>query len=246
MPSIVLQLLVEKMTHHQLVLEIPSCLAHPLAYSIATMPMSGSFQDTSYYPTWKLASTDLHAVLDSLWESLEPETKKKIGNVELLPIINNPDSLPYHDYSNNDTLFVENLPECLIPRQKLTSKDKISCLFCGEGMTLNKMRNHVGSHILCALRNTKDPKVCHLGSIGENPCGFCGQDSCFTQLKLKNMVAFQLHLIAHFTILRCSTKKQQSSPRFYHAQMYQFIVLYAPLLSLVILLLYGNIMPCII
>src|ERR1700691_1968563 len=56
------------------------------------------------------------------------------------------------------------------------------------------------------------------------------------------MVAFQLHPIAHFTILGCSIKKQWSSPRFYHAQMYQFIVLYAPLLSLVILLLYGNIM----
>ena len=77
--------------------------------------------------------------INSLWESLEPETEKIIGNVELLPIINDPDSLPYHDHSNNDTLFVENLPECLIPRQKLTSKDKISCLFCGEGMTLNKM-----------------------------------------------------------------------------------------------------------
>src|ERR1700676_297026 len=47
-------------------------------------------------------------------------------------------------------------------------------------------------------------------------------------------------------LLGCSTKKQQSYQRFNHAQMYQFIVLYAPLLSLVILLLYGNIMPCII
>ena len=86
-------------------------------------------QDTSYYPTWKLTSTDLHAVLNSLWESPEPETEKIVGNVELLPIINNPDSFPYHDHSNNDTLFVENLPECLILWQKLTSKDKISCLF---------------------------------------------------------------------------------------------------------------------
>jgi len=77
--------------------------------------MSGSFQDTSYYPTWKLASTDLYAVLDSLWESLEPETEKIIGNVELLQTINNSDSLPYHDHNNDDTLFVENLPECLIP-----------------------------------------------------------------------------------------------------------------------------------
>jgi hypothetical protein len=174
-----------KLTRRQFVLEIPSCLVHPLAYSVAAKPMSGSSQNTSYYPTWKLASTDLHAVLDSLWESLEPETEKIIGNVELLPTINNSASLPYHDHSNNDTLFVENLPECLIPQQKLSSKDKISCFLCGEGMAVNKMRNHVGSHILHALCNSVDPKVCHMGSVWENPCGFCGQDSCFTQLKLK-------------------------------------------------------------
>jgi hypothetical protein len=59
--------------------------------------------------------------------------------MELLPTINNPDSLPYHDYSNNDALFVENLPECLIPQKKLASKDKIFCFLCGEKMTLNKM-----------------------------------------------------------------------------------------------------------
>jgi len=127
------------LTCHQFVLEILSCLAHPLAASIAAKPMSHGSQDTSYYPTWKLASTDLHAVLNSLWESLEPETEKIIGNVELLPTINNPDSLPYHDHSSNDIFFVENLPECLIPRQKLTGKDKISCFFCGEEMTLSKM-----------------------------------------------------------------------------------------------------------
>jgi hypothetical protein len=54
-------------------------------------------------------------------------------------MINNPDSLPYCDNSNNNTLFVENLPECLNPQQKLASKDKISCFLCGEEMTLNKM-----------------------------------------------------------------------------------------------------------
>ena len=101
--------------------------------------MSGSSQGTSHYPTWKLASTDLHAVLDSLLESLEPETEKIIGNVELLFTVNNSDSLPYHDHRNNDTLFVENFPECLIPQQKLASKDRISCFLCNEEMTLNKM-----------------------------------------------------------------------------------------------------------
>src|SRR5882762_7799377 len=97
----------KKLTCHQFVLEILSCLAHPLAASIAANPMSHGSQDTSYYPTWKLASTDLHAVLNSLWESLEPETEKIIGNVEPLPTINNSSSLPYHDHTDDETLFVE-------------------------------------------------------------------------------------------------------------------------------------------
>ena len=50
---------------------------------------------------------------------------------------------------------------------------------------LNKMRNHVGSHILHSLCEIEDPKECRLQPVGENPCGFCGQGSCFTQLKAK-------------------------------------------------------------
>ena len=117
------------------------------------------------------------------------------GEVQLIFVIdaetttiNNSDSLPYHDHNNNDTLFVENLPECLIPQQKLTSKDKISCFLCGEEMKCGIM----WEVILHALHNTEDPKTCCLRSVGENPCGFCGQDGCFTQLKLKKPAGFSI------------------------------------------------------
>ena len=73
--------------NYQFVLEIPSFLALPLAASIVAKLTFGSSQDTLYYPTWKLTSTNLHAVFNSLWESLEPETENIIGNVELLPMI---------------------------------------------------------------------------------------------------------------------------------------------------------------
>ena len=102
----------------------------------------------------------------------------------------NSNSLPYHDHSNNATFCVENIPECLIPWQKLVSKEKILCFLCGKVMKLPSMRNHVGSHILHALHNHVDPIGCHLRSVGENTCGFCGQDNCFTQLKLKKYGGF--------------------------------------------------------
>src|SRR5882762_1287361 len=44
------------------------------------------------------------------------------------------------------------------------------------------------------LVSDADPKV--LGSVGENPCGFCGQGSCFAQLKVKKSGGFS---IVHIT-----------------------------------------------
>jgi len=50
------------LTHHQFVLEIPSVLAHPLAPIILIKSVSLDATDT----TWKLASDDLWAVIDSM------------------------------------------------------------------------------------------------------------------------------------------------------------------------------------
>ena len=101
------------------------------------------------------------------------------------------------------------------------------------------MQNHVRSCILHALHNTEGPKVCHQGSVRENPCGFCDQDSCFTHLKFKSMEAFQLPISLFWdAVQKCSRIFQG-----FHAQICQYIVLYALLLSLVILLPYGNTMP---
>ena len=34
--------------------------------------------------------------------------------------------------------------------------------------------------------------MCCIGSVGENPCGFCGQDNCLTQLKLKKNGSYSI------------------------------------------------------
>jgi len=78
-------------------LEVPSVLTYPLAPSLAAIPLPGSKLDESDYPTWRIPSQQLQLVLDDLWDSLEPESEKILGNVGLLPSINNPATLPYHD-----------------------------------------------------------------------------------------------------------------------------------------------------
>jgi hypothetical protein len=72
---------------------------------------SGTYRNVSAtikYPTQKLASMELHAVLDSMWESIEP-----VGNVELLSLVNNP-------------------TVCLLPQEKPNAEDVIPCLLCEE------------------------------------------------------------------------------------------------------------------
>jgi hypothetical protein len=86
-----------------------------------------------------ISSTQLQSVLKILWDSLEPESEKILGNVELLHSINN-SALPYQDINGNESLIVEDVPDFLIPRQKLCGKDKVPCYLCGqEGITLKDM-----------------------------------------------------------------------------------------------------------
>jgi len=115
-------------------------------------------------------------------QSLEPNTEKIFGHVESLPSINNSGSLPYHDTTGAD---FERIPDGVIPKLKLDPKKPVECCLCGGEIILNKMCNHVGTHILHSLHSTNDPKPCSKQAIGENPCGFCGPDGCLTQLQEK-------------------------------------------------------------
>jgi len=149
----------ERLTHRQFVVEIPSFFIHPLAPSVVHKPPPGSLADESRYPTWRLSSKDLQTVLDSLWDSLEPQTDRIIGNVHMLPSIKNPDALPYQCLNGRNELFMKDLPDCLIPKAKHSANDKLSCHFCKEKVKLSQMRNHVGGHILCGLQGAEDKKI---------------------------------------------------------------------------------------
>ena len=51
---------------------------------------NGSFTDHKCYPTWWLSNVDLQNVLDSLWDSFEPDTDRVVGNAHLLFSIKKP------------------------------------------------------------------------------------------------------------------------------------------------------------
>ena len=95
--------------------------------------------------------------------------------------------------NGNKSLVVENLPDHLVPKQKLAGKDKLPCFLCGqENVALKDMWKHVGGHILCNLCDCATPNECKLKEIGENICGFCGLDGCLTQLVEKKNSGFTI------------------------------------------------------
>lgn len=85
----------DQLSHQNYVVEIPSFFIHPLGPTVVDKPPPGSSANSSYYPTWRLSKADLQRVLDSLWDSLEPDTDNIIGNVHMLLSIKNPDALRY-------------------------------------------------------------------------------------------------------------------------------------------------------
>ena len=220
----------DQLTRQQYAVEIPSFFIHPLAPSVVDKPASGSSADHKHYPTWRLSTTDLQNVLDSLWDSLEPDTDRVVGNAHLLLSTKNPDGLPYcHPTNGTKYFFVTTLPDSLKVQKKHNANDKLPCYFCREEVKLSKMWNHVGGHILCSLLGAEDAKIKaywkqreraaaqghdtsdidELQQIGENPCGFCGLDGCFTSLlekKFGNSIKFTITSNCHYHYERMQYK----------------------------------------
>jgi hypothetical protein len=192
-----------QLTCQQYAVEIPSFFIHPLAPSVVDKPPHGSSADHKCYPTWQLSKMDLQNVLNSLWDSLEPDTDRVVRNAYPLLSTKNPDALPYRNpIDGSKHFFMITLPDSLKLQEKHDANDKLPCHFCREEVKLSKMWNHGGGHILCSLCGADDIKINaywkqrerataqgqdtsntdQLQQIGENPCGFCGLDGCFTSL----------------------------------------------------------------
>ena len=72
------------------------------------------------------------------------------------------------------------------PVEKLEGDSKVDCYFCAESIKLKNMHDHVGRHILWALRGKDESyKLTHGMQIGVDPCGWCGRDGCKIQLQKK-------------------------------------------------------------
>lgn len=140
-------------TQRNFAMRIPGELFYPLAAQI--------HYENDDIPVWKILNSDLTDILEDAWSSLNPEDDEIINNIKLLPKIDGPD-LPYTYFDattdTNHSLCIKNLPVELDPI-KLNGTDKFPCRICADIVALKSMRNHVGKHILRALRGSPDPSL---------------------------------------------------------------------------------------
>ncbi|KAJ6603661.1 hypothetical protein B0H10DRAFT_2315727 [Mycena sp. CBHHK59/15] len=202
-----------RMTHRQLILEVPSIVVHPLGPSVATRTIfNNGIKSASKKPTWHIDSDQLDQVMNSIWQSLDPESAEILQNRQLLPHINNPRALPYSDSIGQQSFFIRNLPPHLAPMPKLSAKSIVDCLICGKNCSLNKMRKHVGGHILLSLRGVEEPGPV-IRKVGVNLCGFCGLDGCVTQLTIskEGKHSIQSSCLYHYEKMQYKAAKASSN-----------------------------------
>ncbi|KAF7785094.1 hypothetical protein Agabi119p4_1259 [Agaricus bisporus var. burnettii] len=178
-------------------IDVPSHLIHPLTVHMISYPNEPQ-------PTrlrWALATEELDEQMMHAWQLSSPELNSSISSFESIPMIDNPEGLPYR---NRDGAQIQNLLTNQLSSQTRTGQDSfvvadqslngnrplhpetiVACLVCGFTIQLRKMRQHVGSHILWDMRGQVNPPSdfdFDTASMGIMPCGFCGIDGCLTKL----------------------------------------------------------------
>ncbi|THH18190.1 hypothetical protein EUX98_g8999 [Antrodiella citrinella] len=184
----------DTLTPQRCTLMIPGALIHPLAPRITKFRWSSTPDELPSRYTWVIDQPQLEEITTFAWNCLDPETEEIMSNIARIPVIET-ESLPYQSKNSATTLMLDapsgeqaqvdrfvipNLPP-LMSGNKLDGKKPVPCLLCGQIELLLAMRNHVGGHILRALRGQSDQSLKH--KIGDNPCGFCGLDGCVVQLE---------------------------------------------------------------
>ncbi|KAJ7724109.1 hypothetical protein B0H16DRAFT_1333685 [Mycena metata] len=165
----------------QLLLQFPSSEVFPLAPNTTESNHNGNIERA----TWTVELSQLEDTKQFAWDMLDPESDDigiRIGN---LPEVRNI-CVPYRDL-DGQKVFCVNVPSHIRPKPKLEAKEQVQCKLCGTATKLSLMRNHVGQHLLFALREKEDQSVFLEITIGGEPCGWCGlEGQCYTQVTPKN------------------------------------------------------------
>ncbi|KZV81507.1 hypothetical protein EXIGLDRAFT_779657 [Exidia glandulosa HHB12029] len=159
------------------------------------LPSSPPPSPPSTLITWSFSTAHLDDVLEEAWQALDPESEDILLNLNALPTVKNTTDLPYGSHKRGPVFVVRDVPAYLQPEPKHTDPDtKLPCYLCGTSVSLRKMRDHVGRHILRFFRDVEDTLLRDETILPDEPCGFCGRDTCVTAISyVKNRASPRIH-----------------------------------------------------
>lgn len=129
------------------------------AYSIYVpghqlFPIAADFEQVDNEIVWAIQNEDLDNIFKARWDTLDHDNDDTLAaSIEVLPKVESLISgLPYQQCDTGPSYARSALPSLLLAK-KLPRKHKIQCKVCGTAdISLFKMREHVGCHILRASR----------------------------------------------------------------------------------------------
>ncbi|GLB43863.1 hypothetical protein LshimejAT787_1500470 [Lyophyllum shimeji] len=121
--------------------------------------------------TWEFSNGELTLLAEKLWETVKDS---KLG-LSPLPVFRANSSFPYRSNDGTPLVSVEGSHE--LEAQQAERTNHFRCYQCLSEVEVKRARQHVGRHILKALRGIKEdlkgePIAVGAGSM---PCGFCGR-----------------------------------------------------------------------
>jgi hypothetical protein len=131
------------------IIRVPGEIFHPLGPSI-------HWKDDN--PLWALSNASLEEIMEHAWNELNPDSDEIMSNIDLLPkVLESPD-LPYRIDGIHLSCLIINSTKLPINIQtsRFDPMSIVPCHLCPQSLKLRDMRNHVGKHVLKALRDCYD------------------------------------------------------------------------------------------
>ncbi|KAL4246465.1 hypothetical protein ABKN59_008196 [Abortiporus biennis] len=177
----------DQSTHKPLIIQVSGCLIEPVnphvinADSITGIAPEDVEEINSYRKTWYLTHDVLVAAITLLWENI---LKIDYDLIAILSISKS-STFPYHCHNNTHFLISEAGTQQL-NEEFSDGAVRRACPHCGE-VPMHHMREHMGAHILRAMRGVSE-NIPLKSAIGNNmPCGFCGasgDSNCTVYMKV--------------------------------------------------------------
>ncbi|KAL1727252.1 hypothetical protein EV714DRAFT_217661 [Schizophyllum commune] len=159
----------KKLTQKLYTLTVPASQCFPLGASLSPRQNRGAaVSSTQSSLTWTFESSELAEIMQTAWEDATAVKADALTNISRIPLQDAAEGLPYRDLKGNEYFYLEDVP-AEFGLEKLNPDDVMPCKLCDQQFR----RGHADASLIPGR------------SVGFDPCGWCGEDGCLTQMTFK-------------------------------------------------------------